>query len=131
MATTTSILTENEPQIQHTVCVEVDKSEGKNFFDDVHFLGDKDGKVNIRSPPKFSNKLDEVKYQKQYLAAAFRVFAKQGFDEGVAGHISLRDPINPGKSARKPSFPPFCQNRLTRRNAQSTSGSTRSARTSP
>jgi ribulose-5-phosphate 4-epimerase/fuculose-1-phosphate aldolase len=27
------------------------------------------------------------------LAAAFRVFADRGFDEGVAGHISVRDPI--------------------------------------
>jgi hypothetical protein len=62
----------------------------------VHFLGDKDGKVKIRSPPTFTNKLDERKYKMQHLAVAFRVFAKQGFDEGVAGHISLRDPINPG-----------------------------------
>ncbi|OKL58729.1 hypothetical protein UA08_06325 [Talaromyces atroroseus] len=66
-----------------------------DFFEEVHFLGDAEGKIKIRSPPKFANPLDERKYQKQHLAAAFRVFAKQGFDEGVAGHISLRDPINP------------------------------------
>ena len=44
--------------------------------------------------------------QKRKLAAAFRVFGKFGFDEGVAGHITLRDPefkdtfwVNPmGKS---------------------------------
>jgi hypothetical protein len=66
------------------------------FFEDVHFLGDKDGKVKIRSPPTFADKLGERKYKMQHLAVAFRVFAKQGFDEGVAGHISLRDPINPG-----------------------------------
>jgi hypothetical protein len=66
------------------------------FFEDVHFLGDKEGKVVIRSPPQFANKLDDRKYQMQHLAAAFRVFAKQGFDEGVAGHISLRDPVYPG-----------------------------------
>jgi hypothetical protein len=71
-----------------------DKSD---FFEDVHFLGDAEGKIVIRSPPTFTNKLDERKYQKEHLAAAFRVFAKQGFDEGVAGHISLRDPINPRK----------------------------------
>jgi hypothetical protein len=70
-----------------------------DFFEDVHFLGDKDGKVKIRSPPAFENKLDERKYKMQHLAVAFRVFAKQGFDEGVAGHISLRDPINPGLSS--------------------------------
>ena len=58
-----------------------------SFFDDVHFLGDKEGKVVIRSPPKFDNAEDQRTYQKQHLAAAFRVFARQGFDEGVAGHI--------------------------------------------
>jgi hypothetical protein len=72
------------------------ESHPTQFFEDVHFLGDKDGKVKIRSPPTFTNKLDERKYKMQHLAVAFRVFAKQGFDEGVAGHISLRDPINPG-----------------------------------
>jgi hypothetical protein len=84
------------------------KTKGQdNFFEDVHFLGDKDGKVVIRSPPRFANIADEREYKKQHLAVAFRVFAKQGFDEGVAGHISLRDPENPGKSceATPPPFP--------------------------
>ena len=31
-------------------------------------------------------------YRKQRLAAAFRLFGKFGFDEGVAGHITVRDP---------------------------------------
>jgi ribulose-5-phosphate 4-epimerase/fuculose-1-phosphate aldolase len=35
---------------------------------------------------------DERLHRKQRLAAAFRVFAKLGFDEGVAGHITARDP---------------------------------------
>ncbi|KAK5628776.1 hypothetical protein RRF57_004491 [Xylaria bambusicola] len=50
-------------------------------------------KLNIRSYPKFENLEDERLYRKQHLAAAFRVFADRGFDEGVAGHISVRDPI--------------------------------------
>lgn len=29
------------------------------------------------------------------MAAAFRYLSKQGYDEGIAGHISLRDPENP------------------------------------
>lgn len=32
----------------------------------------------------------EREYQKGRLALAFRIFAKFGFDEGVAGHITLR-----------------------------------------
>ena len=41
-------------------------------------------------PPKFDNKHDEREYLKGRLAAAFRIFGQKGFDEGVAGHISLR-----------------------------------------
>ncbi|KAJ6172734.1 hypothetical protein N7470_001801 [Penicillium chermesinum] len=54
----------------------------------------KDGRnLKIRSYPKFDNLEDERQYRKQHLAAAFRIFADRGFDEGVAGHISVRDPI--------------------------------------
>ncbi len=35
---------------------------------------------------------EEREYRKQRLAAAFRLFSKFGFDEGVAGHITARDP---------------------------------------
>lgn len=35
---------------------------------------------------------DERTQRKQKLAAAFRLFAHYGFDEGVAGHITVRDP---------------------------------------
>jgi len=50
-------------------------------------------KLNIRSYPKFETLEEERQYRKEHLAAAFRVFADRGFDEGVAGHISVRDPI--------------------------------------
>ena len=54
----------------------------------------KDGrKLKVRSYPKFDSLEEERLYRKQHLAAAFRVFADRGFDEGVAGHISVRDPI--------------------------------------
>ena len=29
------------------------------------------------------------------VTAAFRIFGKYGYDEGVAGHITLRDPVDP------------------------------------
>lgn len=35
---------------------------------------------------------EERLHRKQKLAAAFRLFGKFGFDEGVAGHITARDP---------------------------------------
>jgi hypothetical protein len=50
-------------------------------------------KLNIRTYPKYDNLEDERLYRKQHLAAAFRVFAERGFDEGVAGHISGRSPV--------------------------------------
>lgn len=45
------------------------------------------------TPPKFQDKHEERAYLKGRLAAAFRIFGKYGFDEGVAGHITLRDPV--------------------------------------
>lgn len=46
-------------------------------------------------PRKFEDKYEEREYLKGRLAAAYRIFAKYGFDEGVAGHITLRDPVDP------------------------------------
>lgn len=46
-------------------------------------------------PPTFEDKYEERKYLKHRLALAFRVFAKFGFCEGIAGHITLRDPVDP------------------------------------
>jgi ribulose-5-phosphate 4-epimerase/fuculose-1-phosphate aldolase len=43
-------------------------------------------------PPVFATVQDERLHRKQRLAAAFRLFSKFGFDEGVAGHITVRDP---------------------------------------
>ena len=42
--------------------------------------------------PTFENAEDERRHRKQRLAAAFRLFGQFGFDEGVAGHITARDP---------------------------------------
>jgi ribulose-5-phosphate 4-epimerase/fuculose-1-phosphate aldolase len=38
---------------------------------------------------------DERLWRKQRLALAFRLFGRFGFDEGVAGHITARDPGQP------------------------------------
>jgi len=42
--------------------------------------------------PDFSTIEEERLHRKQRLAAAFRLFARYGFDEGPAGHITARDP---------------------------------------
>jgi ribulose-5-phosphate 4-epimerase/fuculose-1-phosphate aldolase len=48
---------------------------------------------NIPLPPTFSDPLEHRAFLKFRLAQAYRIFAKYGYDEGVAGHITVRDPI--------------------------------------
>ena len=68
-----------------------------DVYDDSHAANTKLGalgktrsgkKLKIRSYPTSNSPEEERLYRKQHLAAAFRVFADRGFDEGVAGHIS-------------------------------------------
>jgi ribulose-5-phosphate 4-epimerase/fuculose-1-phosphate aldolase len=50
---------------------------------------------NIPQLPTFTSIPEERLHRQQRLAAAFRLFSRFGFDEGVAGHITARDPENP------------------------------------
>ncbi|KAJ5558725.1 Class II aldolase/adducin N-terminal, partial [Penicillium sp. DV-2018c] len=45
--------------------------------------------------PKFEDVGKQREYMLNHMAGAFRVFARHGFVEGMAGHISLRDPEHP------------------------------------
>jgi ribulose-5-phosphate 4-epimerase/fuculose-1-phosphate aldolase len=51
--------------------------------------------VGLDGPPTFSSVEDERHYRKTHLAGALRVFGRFGFSEGVAGHITVRDPEFP------------------------------------
>ena len=53
----------------------------------------------VKNPPAYANMMpqrssieEERQHRKLMLAGAFRVFGKFGFSEGVAGHITARDP---------------------------------------
>lgn len=46
----------------------------------------------VGDAPTFESVEDERLHRKRRLAAAYRVFGRFGFDEGVAGHITARDP---------------------------------------
>jgi ribulose-5-phosphate 4-epimerase/fuculose-1-phosphate aldolase len=46
-------------------------------------------------PPTFATAEEERRHRKQRLAAGFRLFNRFGFNEGVAGHITARDPERP------------------------------------
>ncbi|KAG7085608.1 hypothetical protein E1B28_003158 [Marasmius oreades] len=62
---------------------------------DRFWRGDRDGKINFKSSciPKFEDKYQERDWIKAHLAAAFRYWGKLGFGEGLAGHITVRDPV--------------------------------------
>ncbi|KAJ5735990.1 Decarboxylase NovR [Penicillium malachiteum] len=57
-----------------------------------------DGKKAVLPIPTMPVEEDKLKQREQLkgqLAAAFRIFGKFGYDEGVAGHITIRDPVDP------------------------------------
>lgn len=58
-------------------------------------------------PPTFTDKHEERRYLKRRLTLALRIFGKNGFDEGVAGHITVRDPIDPTSFWVNPFGVPF------------------------
>ncbi|MGK2928966.1 MAG: class II aldolase/adducin family protein [Acidimicrobiales bacterium] len=45
--------------------------------------------------PEFASVEDERVHRKRRLAATFRLFGRFGFNEGVAGHVTARDPEHP------------------------------------
>ncbi|MFC5723871.1 class II aldolase/adducin family protein [Streptomyces gamaensis] len=49
-------------------------------------------RLHFAMPPTHESVEDERRYRKQRLAAALRLFGRFGFEEGVAGHITARDP---------------------------------------
>ncbi|WP_073779634.1 class II aldolase/adducin family protein [Streptomyces sp. MJM1172] len=51
--------------------------------------------LELSLPPVFEDPSQEREHRKQRLAGACRVFGRLGFSEGVAGHITVRDPEHP------------------------------------
>jgi ribulose-5-phosphate 4-epimerase/fuculose-1-phosphate aldolase len=48
--------------------------------------------LEFPTPPSFATAEEERQHRKQKLAGALRIFGRLGFSEGVAGHITARDP---------------------------------------
>jgi ribulose-5-phosphate 4-epimerase/fuculose-1-phosphate aldolase len=48
--------------------------------------------VAVRTPESFATLEEERAHRKAKLAGALRIFGRLGFGEGVAGHITVRDP---------------------------------------
>jgi hypothetical protein len=47
---------------------------------------------NIPTPEVFDDPAAERAHRKQRVAAGYRMLARFGLDEGIAGHITCRDP---------------------------------------
>ncbi|WP_030168261.1 class II aldolase/adducin family protein [Spirillospora albida] len=60
--------------------------------DEEEFLEKLPTNLIFRLPPAFDSVEDERRHRKERLTAALRIFGKFGFEEGVAGHITARDP---------------------------------------
>lgn len=84
---TSSTATETVAKTLRTV-VPQDVVNSEQFSDSIEFS-------RLPGPPVFANKYEERAYLKGRLALAFRLFSKFGFEESVAGHITLRDPVEP------------------------------------
>lgn len=52
--------------------------------------GNRNGTLKLRGIPTFPDPLEQRKWMKEHMAAAFRYFGKLGYGEGISGHISMR-----------------------------------------
>ena len=50
-------------------------------------------RLQVTAPPVSSDPLAERLHRKQRLAASYRLFAELGFEVGLAGHFTARDPV--------------------------------------
>ena len=71
---------------------EVDEGSGKEKAGEEEKLNamSKQSRSAVPRPPTFETKEEEREYLKFRLAQAFRIFGRLGYDEGVAGHITVR-----------------------------------------
>jgi hypothetical protein len=50
------------------------------------------GNISLEGIPEFDSFAEKRQWTLEHLAGAFRVFGREGYAEGIAGHISVRDP---------------------------------------
>ncbi|GAA5856398.1 hypothetical protein JCM8547_008726 [Rhodosporidiobolus lusitaniae] len=58
--------------------------------------GDEEGKIKVEVVPNFKGDLyAQRQWVKEHMAGALQYWGKLGYGEGVAGHITVRDPVYP------------------------------------
>lgn len=66
-------------------------------------------RLQLEAVPRQRDPLQERLHRKQRLAASYRLFARYGFEVGVAGHFTARDPLEPEHYWINPLGVPFSQ----------------------
>ncbi|KAH0173584.1 class II aldolase, partial [Aureobasidium melanogenum] len=88
--TTTTTITVDDPLRIRSVAESRDKQQ---ISDALQLLAS--GGIPCDGIPTIEDAHRKRKWMLEHMAGAFRVFARKGFTEGTAGHISLRDPVQP------------------------------------
>lgn len=88
MSTTTTTQTTNTVSHSQVQLAAAPVAVGHNFQDLAR--GDRAGRLKLKGIPTFSDPVAQRQWMKEHMAAAFRFFAKHGYAEGIAGHISMR-----------------------------------------
>ncbi|MFF0433186.1 class II aldolase/adducin family protein [Streptomyces sp. NPDC004327] len=65
--------------------------------------------LHFAMPPVHATSAEERTHRKRRLAAALRVFGRLGYEEGVSGHITARDPEHPDCYWVNPFGAPFAE----------------------
>ncbi|KAH0365784.1 class II aldolase, partial [Aureobasidium melanogenum] len=89
MTTTTTMIAE-DPLKLRSIAESTDKQQTSNAL---QLLAS--GGIPCNGIPIIEDARTKRQWMLEHMAGAFRVFARKGFTEGTAGHISLRDPVQP------------------------------------
>lgn len=104
MATTITTVTEHSPLAPERNVDRISIQAQRRRVDDTFMDGlstiDGSGATIGRSAPiegipTFTDPHQERRWVLERMAGAFRVIARKGYLEGTAGHISVRDPVDP------------------------------------
>ncbi|ACO80518.1 class II aldolase protein [Azotobacter vinelandii CA] len=85
----------------------------RRFPQSIYALPLADNRLRLDRVPRQADPLAERLHRRQRLAGAFRLFARLGFEVGVAGHFTARDPIETDHYWINPLGVPFSQLRVS------------------
>ena len=72
--------------------IEIPRDVNENVQEYIKTLLEKQSQMALQMLPQFSSIDDERHHRLQKLVGGFKFFGQLGFNEGVAGHITVRDP---------------------------------------